>query len=411
MTLAARNSVTEATASEPSAQSPTAQNSDVELAKAAPAPRVVELDILRGVAILLVVFFHSPSEHGASGVLRPLDLLMHRIGWSGVDLFFVLSGYLIGGLLFSELKRNHRLDAARFLVRRMLRIWPAYYALLFFVLARTTYESGGDFGSAWSASWPAFFHIQNFLHGSRDQLWSLAVEEHFYLALPLFLWLATRNKSEIKSLPIIPITSAILCVVCLVGRIVITLTTDIDARLRTDLSFDALFFGVNLAYLKAYNPAILHKVAAKRRLIFCTAWVLFLPAAFAPGFVRSTVGYTGAYLGYALILVCFIFGNKTDWVGRWSTSRSARWVAVIGASSYSIYLWHRDTSWWAYEGALALGHKLGLPTELTWLFHTLAYAAACIIPGMLLGHLIETPVLRLRERFFPSRTTTVKLTA
>ncbi len=369
--------------------------------------RVLELDILRGVAILLVVGFHSPAERGASGLLRPLDMFIHRVGWSGVDLFFVLSGFLIGGLLFSELKRTHRLDIGRFLVRRMLRIWPAYYALLFFVLARTTYESGGDLKAAWASNWPAFFHVQNFLHASRDQLWSLAVEEHFYLALPLFLWVITRNLTEITALRAIPITCAVLAVSCLVGRIILVVTTDIDPRLRTDFSFDALFFGVNLAYLKAYKPEILHKIAAKRRLVFCTAWILFVPAVLGPGVTRNTIGYTGAYIAYSLILICFIFGDKTDLVGRWATTRSARWVAIIGGSSYSIYLWHRDTSWWAYEGALALGHKLGLWPELTWTLHTLAYVLASVIPGMLLGYLIETPVLHLRDKFFPSRTNTV----
>jgi len=375
--------------------------------KPAVSPRVLELDILRGVAILLVVFFHSPSERGASAQLRPLDILMHRLGWSGVDLFFVLSGFLIGGLLFSELKRNHSLDVKRFLLRRLFRIWPAYYALLLFVLARITYESGGDFKGAFLSLLPAFLHVQNFIETPRDQLWSLAVEEHFYLALPLFLWLATRNRSEIKAIPAIPITCAILCVVCLAGRIAVILWTDFDPRLNTDFAFDALFFGVNLAYLKAYKPEILEKVAARRRLIFSTVWVLFIPAAVFDGGMGRSIGYTGAYLAYALILVCFLFGKKTDLVGRWATTRSARWISIIGASSYSIYLWHRDTSWWAYEGALKLGHMWGLPAAITWSFYTLAYATACIIPGMLLGYLIETPVLRLRDRLFPSRTGTV----
>lgn len=90
--------------------------------------RLIQLDVLRGLAILLVLGDHyatsvDESRLGA-GHLQPLNAAMERFGWSGVDLFFVLSGFLVGGLLFSELKRNVRLDVRRFLVRRAFKIWP-----------------------------------------------------------------------------------------------------------------------------------------------------------------------------------------------------------------------------------------------------------------------------------------------
>lgn len=363
---------------------------------------MIELDVLRGVAILLVLAFHSPAERGASGWLRPLDALIHKFGWSGVDLFFVLSGFLIGGLLFSELERTQRLDVGRFLVRRMFRIWPAYYALLCFVLARLTYASGGDFRAAFAAMWPAFVHVQNYLPSARDQLWSLAVEEHFYLALPIFLWLLTRRGPR-ASLPSIPLTFALLAIGCSAARAALHVTSNIDVRMQTDLAFDALFCGVTLAYFRAHEPALLEAIAKKRTLILSLVWLLFIPAVTLHGVLGVSIGYSATYVAYALILICVVFGDKTDAFGRWFSSRSARWLGFIGASSYSIYLWHRDTSYWAYWAALELSRRLGLPPEPTWCLHTLASVTASVVSGVVLGHLIETPALRLRDRLFPAR--------
>jgi peptidoglycan/LPS O-acetylase OafA/YrhL len=132
--------------------------------------RVLQLDVLRGAAILLVLGAHAPSvAPGWSGKLRPLDAFIHRFGWTGVDLFFVLSGFLIGGLLFAELKKYGRLDVRRFLIRRALRIWPPYYILLIVVLIRMTIQPGSTLEYAWSKTWVAFVHIQNFVECPRTQ--------------------------------------------------------------------------------------------------------------------------------------------------------------------------------------------------------------------------------------------------
>jgi peptidoglycan/LPS O-acetylase OafA/YrhL len=278
-----------------------------------------------------------------------------------------------------------------------------------------TAEAGGDFSKAWSSMWPAFFHIQNFVESGRVQLWSLAVEEHFYLALPVLLWLLTRGRRGANALEIIPRICLALSISCFVLRVWVAATTDIYVRERTDFSFDALFFGVNLAYLRAARPKILLAIAQRSRWVVPFVWLFFLP-----GFINGAsfwserahkvwqeIAFTGAYLAYALLLVCFVLGEPSAWLKRWLGSRSARCIAIIGTSSYSIYIWHVDTTWWAYEATLSAGRKLGLPTELTWLLHTAAYVAAAVVSGIILGHLIETPALRLRDRIFPSRTAPV----
>src|ERR1700683_3378270 len=98
-----------------------------------PLQREIELDFVRGIAILLVVDYHS----GKNAILtRPLTLLhLAHPGWMGVDIFFVLSGFLIGGLLVKEWKVKGRIDSRRFLIRRGFKIWPQYYFFLFAQIA------------------------------------------------------------------------------------------------------------------------------------------------------------------------------------------------------------------------------------------------------------------------------------
>jgi peptidoglycan/LPS O-acetylase OafA/YrhL len=84
--------------------------------------RLSQLDVLRGVAILLVIGRHPVVEATAAGRIAPLANLWYHFGWTGVDLFFVLSGFLIGGLLFAELRRTGRLNVSRFLIRRAFKI-------------------------------------------------------------------------------------------------------------------------------------------------------------------------------------------------------------------------------------------------------------------------------------------------
>ena len=101
-----------------------------------PSHRIQSLAILRGIAILLVIVHHAgpeviPNQPDATGLAGFVFWSIKNLGWSGVDLFFVLSGFLIGGLPFSEIEKTGSLHCARFWLRRRFKIWPSYVALLF----------------------------------------------------------------------------------------------------------------------------------------------------------------------------------------------------------------------------------------------------------------------------------------
>jgi peptidoglycan/LPS O-acetylase OafA/YrhL len=368
---------------------------------ARPGGRILELDILRGAAILLVLGIHSPGdEQGQSGVLRPLDVVMHRIGWTGVDLFFVLSGFLIGGLLFNEIQKHGQLNVGRFLMRRMLRIWPAYYCLLVVAFIRLSIESHGHFWSAFTALWPGLVHIQNYIVVPRSQLWSLAIEEHFYLLLPLLLSLLLRGKGAASRLRLIPRLCVGLVIGCFALRTILVLTTTLNVRYQTYLCMDALFFGVTLAYLRTHRPEVLERLAAVRGLLVVSC-ALFVPAIIG-GTIKDIIGYTCLYLGFALVLIRFMYpAHRGAILNRWINSRSARLMAWIGTYSYAIYLWHFDTGWWGYVYSQRAARALGLPEVLVWVCHTAAWFVVSIVAGALLGRLIEVPVMRARERLFP----------
>jgi peptidoglycan/LPS O-acetylase OafA/YrhL len=143
------------------------------------------LDLLRALAIITVVIYHA----GIMGF--PMPGRVHRWGWIGVDLFFVLSGYLIGGQLLTPLARNQQIDLRRFFTRRALRIMPAYFVILAIYIFLVSWREYPEM-YPW---WKFVLSVQNVgLHGGTafSHAWSLAVEDQFYLALPFILLFVSR---------------------------------------------------------------------------------------------------------------------------------------------------------------------------------------------------------------------------
>jgi len=145
-------------------------------ARASGHGRLMQLDVLRGAAILLVLCRHGIVSSERAGWLKSLSFHLWHLGWTGVDLFFVLSGFLVGGLLFKEIRVSGRLNAKRFLVRRGFKIWPAYFVFLAFVFVRESRIKTHTVKGALRALLPNLVHLQNYLGTPRPITWSLAVE-------------------------------------------------------------------------------------------------------------------------------------------------------------------------------------------------------------------------------------------
>ena len=165
--------------------------------------RIPELDGLRGIAILMVLLVHfgmfQPQGHAEAAVFRFFEM-----GWAGVDLFFVLSGYLITTILLKA--KTSAFYYTHFYIRRFLRIFPLYYVFLTGFLLVTLWQGAPVLEQVWYWSYLANFRIGL---GHRidglSHFWSLAIEEQFYLVWPLVIrHLRLRN---------IAVLCGLLCVV------------------------------------------------------------------------------------------------------------------------------------------------------------------------------------------------------
>jgi peptidoglycan/LPS O-acetylase OafA/YrhL len=368
-------------------------------------------------AILLVVghhFFVGVSPDGPV-VLRAISLFFRRLGWTGVDLFFVLSGFLVGGLLFAELHGGCQLRVGRFLARRGLKIWPGYIALLAWMTLTVFVggvlpgvDPGLPNGSMAMSSWsrtvalmgPNWLHLQNYWSTIRIHTWSLAVEEHFYLALPYVIAVLARTGRIASSRTLIVLGGA--ASAALLARFGTWVAAPRDAEVLwtlaypTHLRVDSLLCGVMLAWVSRFRP--LAWQALQRRRAWCLAAGCVLVLSVGVGGVAAAwvnvIGLTILYLGYGLILIAAV-SFPLDGSGVLT-----RALAATGVYSYSIYLWHLD---FAALPTKAWSQRLGGSPVLAWWLPLLAlHFALAIGVGVVLAKAVEFPCLRLRERLVPS---------
>lgn len=374
---------------------------------AAPEPsRLVALDALRAVAVLLVIGRHLRPPRGldAESATGVFAAVWQRGGWIGVDLFFVLSGFLVSGLLFREHQQHGRVSLGRFFIRRGLKIYPAFYGFLAATLA-LRFAWGRHLTLSQILS--EVFFVQNYIHGVWNHTWSLAVEEHFYILLPLLLLLLVR-RSRNRSDPFtsIPFICAALMAGLLALRIVNALSRPYDHATHlfpTHLRIDSLMFGVLLSYWFHYHRDRFRSVVMRRRgALAALAAVLLLPPFLVelPNSVwLHTAGLTGLAMGGGLLLASALHAPTALQI-------LLRPVARVGAHSYSIYLWHLPVlGYWMTWVESTLG------VRLPWWPRTALGLTACIVFGIGISQLIEYRVLRFRDRRFPSRSNPIDPTA
>jgi len=283
-------------------------------------PRNQILDVWRGVAILLVLGRHYDYFH-----------VWQSIGWAGVDLFFVLSGFLISGLLFSEYKRFGNISVKRFWLRRAFKIYPAFYCMIAFTVGLLLLTGQ----SVPKQLLHDCFFLQNYLPPFWEHGWSLAVEEHFYFVLPLLLValvkFSRRSANPFRSIPVI---SLALAGVCLLLRTHTVATGESFRSLEfpTHLRIDSLFFGVTLSYYKHFEEDQFQSVP--RWILYGSAGILLAPVfVLAQTHVFMSATFTLTFLGFGCLLMASL--TRVD-----SRNVALRLLAWVGYYSYSIYLWH-----------------------------------------------------------------------
>jgi peptidoglycan/LPS O-acetylase OafA/YrhL len=360
--------------------------------------RMPELDTIRGVAVLLVLFFHGfgfrYGLRGLSGFPR-LFVAATLPGWMGVNLFFVLSGFLITGILLDS---KHKPNYYRiFYTRRALRILPLYYAVLL-VLAVLTRTGWVNRQASWEFLGLSFFYLSNVtgLFGVPMQygvLWSLAVEEHFYLLWPT----AVRSLSRYR----VAIVGAIILVLCPSLRVFYFIRAYDTGTGYTWLVADGLATGAVLAAL-ARGPWGTRTHMRSVTLICFAASVTMFTVGYPFGIFRAsrflgvTLRETALNLFFAGTVALAILAGTS----RWKAIVNRPVLQFFGEVSYGVYLIHMlvfDLEDYVVGRLFPNFSAIGGQFAVMVLFFTIAVGFTVAI-AYLSRWYFEEPFLRLKRR-------------
>ncbi|MQR00637.1 acyltransferase family protein [Glaciimonas soli] len=365
------------------------------------AARLNGLDTLRAAAIVLVMAYHYMVVVSGKNTFG----FMTEIGWAGVDLFFVLSGYLIGNQILSPIAQGRDFSLKTFYIKRLLRTLPNYYFILamYFIFPLALGEKGA------APTWQFLTFTQNF--GLRPgqtftHSWSLCIEEQFYLILPAIALLIASFKGS-RQLAWIAIGLAV--VAGMIARSTAWLEHGRNAINAYDYyehiyyssfaRFDELLPGVAIAMLKNFHVATYSKIMRKGNLLFVagltavgTMFYLFSHFLVIPGygfgFLMTTFGYPVLATSFAILTLSAL-----------STNSILHRIRVPGATSialwsYAIYLAHKPI----FKLAISPLTKMGIDTNS--ILGIGIIITVSIFGGWLLFRLVETPFMELRARMY-----------
>jgi peptidoglycan/LPS O-acetylase OafA/YrhL len=338
------------------------------------ATRLPQLDGIRGFAAVAVVVAHFFGEP-ASG----LEQL--QFGWLGVEVFFVLSGFLIGGIILDELGRPGFWRS--FYVRRTARILPPYVAAVAFVLSL----------GATVSPWAYLTFTHNFVFAARGMdayythpLWTLAVEEQFYLLLPLLVAITPRRA-------LLPALIALFCAAPLF-RLLVTPVNPTAASVLLFGRMDMLLAGVIGAWgLRNLDlrPHLLLLRLAPMPLLFAASAIHFLIS-----FADFTIWGQGLIaMGVASFLVALALGAP-----EFRGVLSHRVSVFFGTISYSLYLVHQPLNTLLHRRLLGAEPDVGSPAQIGV---TLAAMGGSVLLAWASWELVERHLLVAARRWLAAR--------
>ncbi len=338
--------------------------------------RRMTLDVVRGIAILLVLGFHLRMPTGAASfdaIVAPI----FAVGWVGVDLFFVLSGFLIGRIILTAVATPTGLDRRAFFARRVLRLWP----VLFVYLATMMLISGAD---SWRSIWPVLLHIQNYDDRAPSHLWSLAVEEHFYLLMVMVLPAVMRAGGH-RAIERLLIATM---VACLLLRLAALEWGEplLHLQWQTQYRLDSLAFGVLMASIARHRPSLYVALSRHRAALIGIALGGYsVLAVFGDGAFRHGPGFTIAYLSSGALILAL----EDCRIPR-LLLHPARCLAWLGLIAYPLYIWHASIAAVARPLLPFFGVPQGAIAPLA--------AVICIMVGASISSLVERPMMKLARR-------------
>lgn len=361
---------------------------------------------MRGIAILLVLMFHSldiQQDALPSGLIYAIA----TSGWAGVNLFFVLSGFLITGILLDA--PGGRRSLGNFYARRALRILPLYYVTIlafFYALPREPFPE-----LAWHDERQLLYwsYVQNWAIAARgsfpaipnlNHLWSLNIEEQFYLFWPLLVFGLGRRR--------LLWLCALLIVGCLGLRILLWLQGApwVSIYVLTVARMDDLAVGGAIACL-IREPSGLAPLIPVARVLGCACLLYVVAAVFVGGPLllwdgwTLTLGFSVMSLGFGSALVGALAARPAGVTHRVLASWPLR---MLGKYSYALYVVHLPIvvvlmNMQIGFGRTALFGYVPTPGTASYLFDLVATIGLSFTVAIVSWHLIEQPFLRLKSRF------------
>ena len=370
--------------------------------------RLVGPDILRSLAILLVMLVHLPLNATPS-----LLVTVREYGWLGVDIFFVLSGYLIGTQLFKEITRTGAVDFKSFYLRRAFRIFPAFYVVLgLYTLVPVLRDNPVMQPLCKFATFTVNLGFDPREGNAFSQAWTLAVEEQFYLVLPLLVVLLYKRigTGRVLALAGLLMLAGVLLRYAIWDVQVGTLVAEgqfrpafatylRDVYYPTYTRLDGLLFGVVLAAARFFKPELCRrylppKVTIPSGLLFVIAALICFvdrgPLA-GQGIFPVFQAQLGAVAGFPLISIgiALLFCAMLDLehvLNRWPVPGAA----LVATLSYSLYLTHKSVF---HFMRLVVGEE-----NLQGSFGFVVYLLATFAVAAVLWFCVERPFLHLRDR-------------
>jgi len=342
------------------------------------------LDVLRSLAISLVIAYHVRTF--APHAFLTLKMPFSRFGWTGVDLFFVLSGFLIGGQLWKELKASGSVDVGRFILRRGFRIWPFYYFLVALILVQQIF-----FGRPSHGLWLDATFLSNYYHlfpiGGHQigNGWSLSLEEQFYLLIPILLAIGAKF-----------VPPKLLVDLVLVWLLALPLIRHFALRglhdpweIQTAIYYqfqthsDGLAVGLLIAWILVWKPEVLQMsrwLDAALVLVFLGGFCLWYVA--SPTFLFSVVALAYGALTLLLLRV------------RWTFLFRARVFYVISRLSYGVYLLHSEVM----VRVMAYHQRIFGEGFRSFFLAFVLWGGVSMALAFVTFSFIELPFLKLRDR-------------
>lgn len=359
------------------------------------------LDHLRALAIVIVFIFHY-KYFGHPTWLGQVT----NFGWTGVDLFFVLSGFLIAGQLFGTLAKGKAISLKEFFIKRFFRIIPAYLVIVLLYAFFPVLWERGEFSPVWRyLTFTLNFGLEWKRYGTFTHAWSLCVEEHFYLTLPLIIALYTYFKLKKRA------AIALIVLLFISGFVTRYLAWHqfVEANLRSpDLlgiwnqyvyyptynHLDGLLTGVSIAGLFTFYPEVKNRLARYGNILLLTGIALLILAFYLcivkTGYYPSLFGFPLISVAYGFIVAAAVCPSCILYQVR------SRITAGLATLSYSIYLCHKML---AHVTHLVL-EKAGMDKDGNLIFFCCFIAA--VLGALLLRYLIEKPFLKIRDKLLVS---------